>query len=473
MPNARSSPPATGHLPRVIPALAALAVAVFCTVTTTANGGKPPPPPVAASYSMERISQPGWGDDYQIEIINGRGDAAGVTVIKSGRYTLAGEGFFWNSETKGISRLLPLPTSSTGSVVHNATWAGGIRDDGAIIYGASLRSSTDGLVATPHKDFTPVVWINNGAGTLTAINLEAQLLAYYQANLDPAWGFISFSPDFGPTVCNRLTADGDFLFVEGVKDLTPGVNNYVDVVARLDWVNPLQPVVSGMWVIGQRRNQVENQGGYYGNAYSIVEGVRTIIDENEVAREVRVVSVAGSLRSFNPDGTATPESAAAGGSIPMNWELDVETGVATIMTMGHLADPTVTNTTGWGIDVNALGATVGLAKAVGTETSLAYYWEPDGSPFRPAELPGSNNAMRLYAINAAGQAVGVTTTGSNYSSTAILWSAQSNITKTLTSLAGGSVSFEQAVDINERGQIAVLDAAFPSRWYLLTPVATP
>ena len=50
----------------------------------------------------------------------------------------------------------------------------------------------------------------------------------------------------------------------------------------------------------------------------------------------------------------------------------------------------------------------------------------------------------------------------------LLWSAQNN-TRSLTSLAGGSVSFAQAVDINERGQIAVLDAASPSRWYLLTP----
>ena len=60
------------------------------------------------------------------------------------------------------------------------------------------------------------------------------------------------------------------------------------------------------------------------------------------------------------------------------------------------------------------------------------------------------------------------TAGTSYTSVAVLWSAENN-TRSLTALAGGSVSFEQAVVINERGQIVVLDAASPSRWYLLTP----
>ena len=154
--------------------------------------------------------------------------------------------------------------------------------------------------------------------------------------------------------------------------------------------------------------------------------------------------------------------------MPMNWELDVESGVASRLTLSHL-DPPVDNTTGWGIDVNPLGATIGLAAAGSEEVSLAYYWAPDGTPIRPAELPGSNNAMRLYALNAAGHAVGKTTTGTNFTSVAVLWKAGNNTTASLTSLAGGSVSFEQAVDINESGQIAVLDAASPSRWYILTP----
>ncbi len=77
--------------------------------------------------------------------------------------------------------------------------------------------------------------------------------------------------------------------------------------------------------------------------------------------------------------------------------------------------------------------------------------------------------MRLYALNAVGQAVGNTTSGTKYQAVAILWFSQTNITRSLTSLAGGRVSFEQAVDVNERGQIAVLNAASSSRWYLLTP----
>lgn len=430
--------------------------AAALVLTSNAIGAKPGSgggvPPATAVYSMERIPQPGWGGDYQIELINERGDAAGVTIIKSGRYTLAGEGFFWDATAKAHRRLSPLPTSATGSVVHNATWGGGLSDDGRIIFGASMRSSADGLVAVPHKDLTPVVWISNGgATTLPAVNLEPQLLAFSATNLS-GWGFVSFAPDFGPTVCNRFTASGDFLFLEAVT----GTDYFVDVVARLDWTTTT-PTVVGMWALGQRRTATE--GGFNGNAFSIVEGIRN---------NRRFVNVAGSYRSFDETGTPTPESAAALGRMPMNWELDVESGVATLLTLSHL-DPPVDTTTGWGIDVNALGATIGLAENAGEEVSLAYYWEPDGSPVRPAELPGSNNAMRLYALNASGQAVGNTTTGTSYTSVAVLWAAASNTTKSLTSLAGGSVSFEQAVDINERGQIAVLDAASPSRWYLLTP----
>ena len=154
--------------------------------------------------------------------------------------------------------------------------------------------------------------------------------------------------------------------------------------------------------------------------------------------------------------------------MPMNWELDVLSGGATMLTLSHL-DPAVIDTTGWGIDINAIGATVGLAKRTGEETSLAYYWKPDGTPVRPREMPGSNNAMRFSALNTAGQAVGWTTTGSNYALVAVRWSLQTDTTTSLTSLSGGSVNFKHAADINDRGQIAVVDSASPSRWYLLTP----
>ena len=399
-----------------------ITVAAALALTSNALGGKPqgggtapPPPPSTALYNMERIPQPGWGGDHQVENISERGDAAGVTIIKSGKYTLAGQGFFWDRTTNIMNRLPALPASATGTVVHNASWAGGVSDDGRIIYGASLRSAAEGLVANPHKDFTPVVWINTGGVSLSPVNLEAQLLAFSTTNLS-GWDFASFAPDFGPTVCNRLTGSGEFIFLQGVTS----ANYLVDVVARFGWSNPAsQPEVTGMWVLGQRRTTTV--GGFNGDAYSIVEGTRLGLD----GQPKRVVSVAGSYRSFDVNGQPTPESAAAQGRMPMNWELDVESGVASILTLSHL-NPPVNNTTGWGIDVNAVGATIGLAKAVGEEVSLAYYWAPDGTPIRPAELPASNNAMRLYALNAAGQAVGNTTTGTSYTSVAVLWSAQNN-----------------------------------------------
>ena len=390
--------------------------------------------------------------------MNNRGDVVGDVQQSVQRDVVFKPGFFWDRAAKTLRELPPLVERG-----HTATSPRGLSDDGRLIAGTSQISA---VPSPPSRDAKPVLWIDNGVGTFTVLDIEPLLLTHVASSPELAsWELTAFEFMILPEGAqdNCLSPDGEFLLLRSTSAVWTGNPLTVGVVVRIDWSSPVSPQIAAMWVLGTLPDEVGTGGGYRVTGYALTPGVR----DAGTAQERPVVRVSGSANLYSLDGSFL------GGGAGI-WELDPASGVTSISMLRHDVLVSESNSRGTAYDINAFGEAVGPASARTADSSEGYYWDPTGTPTRIPSLPGSTIRILPLSINNAGTVVGMTNT-SNGSLVPVRWSAVSPLTppQNLNTLTAGSWDLDHALEVNEAGDILAVNWGRSDLFYLLSPITPP